>query len=564
MDTEDVGDTINVDAYDDVDVDVDVDVDGRSHMFSSGHDGGDGRHRVGGGTASEARTQRGGSLVGSTVTLANCAIGAGVLATPYAVSTFGTIGGGMAIASAAGVVAYTLRALVRAGSAFGSTSYQGLVRDAFGAKVSIGVSVVLVVYLFGSCIAYLIIIGDSYEKVVGAISNNATATAWWANRRFAIAIAAAFLVTPLSLLREMNRLAPASVVALVSLAYTAGAIVCDAVVAPDTGSSSAARPSAFKLSVDSISAVPIIVFAFQCHIQVLAIFAELAASDDEPPSVSIETPNFGDDIEPIDSSGTETRRLKRMYTVISFAVGMCFIGYTLVAEAAYMSHPNVTSNVLDSYAETDAAMTVATALMGCSAVASFPVNHHAARAALDDLLASTFGWDQCAPGQAPLFRHVTQTIGFVVSTTLVAFVVKDLGEVFELVGATCGSLVMFVVPALLLLHPRMRRGKRRVGTESSAVLDADLRDLDEYTRELLSSVRGLLGEEERIQARDDDADGEFDNDGRDITRDDDHGENIRIGSGNVVISGGLMIIAAFVAVSNVYVLFFRAPAGAST
>jgi len=474
---------------------------------------------------------RHGNVLGSTATLANCAIGAGVLATPFAVSKFGTVAGGIIIFVTSLLVAYTLVVLVRAGSVFSSASYQGVVKDAFGPSASRAVSATLVVYLFGSCVAYMIIIGDSYTKAVAALAGGSDG-AWWASRRFAIAVVATFFVTPLSLLREMSRLAPASAVALVSLAYTASAIMCKGFAKVDDG---APKAVAFKLDADSVSAVPIIVFAFQCHIQVLTIFSELSAhtSDADENAESLDA---------VDDELVERKRVQRMHTVIALAVGACFVGYLLVGEFAYASHPNVSSNVLDSYDKGDAAMVVATIFMGFSAIASFPVNHHAARAALDDLLAATFGWEECAPGQAPISRHVTQTFGFVLTTTFVAFAVTDLGEVFQLIGATCGSLVMFVIPALLLLHPRMR-SKKDAGTRA---MDDDLQGLDDVTRELLSSAHELL------QSDLDDV-SDFGDDDRGSSS---SSKNLP-GPGTCVIAATLILFAAFVAVSNVYVLFFR-------
>jgi hypothetical protein len=232
-----------------------------------------------------------------------------------------------------------------------------------------------------------------------------------------------------------------------------------------------------------------------------------------------------------------------MYTVIALAVGACFWGYLLVGEFAYMSHPNVASNVLDSYGKDDKAMMVATIFMGLSAVASFPVNHHAARAALDDLLAEAFGWEACAPGQAPVTRHATQTFAFVLFTTLVAFVVEDLGKVFELIGATCGSLVMFVIPALLLLHPKVRSSKASAEEPMDDLLDG----LDDVTRELLSSARDLLEQD-------------FDEEGNIRPSGDDANTSAaaKPDVGAVGVASALLLFASFVAISNVYVLFFSA------
>ncbi|MGA0954652.1 MAG: hypothetical protein ACO3SN_02610 [Burkholderiaceae bacterium] len=46
--------------------------------------------------------------------------------------------------------------------------------------------------------------------------------------------------------------------------------------------------------------------------------------------------------------------------VIALAVGACFIGYLCVGEFAYIAHPDVTSNVLDSYDKNDKVMMLAT------------------------------------------------------------------------------------------------------------------------------------------------------------------------------------------------------------
>ena len=489
--------------------------------------------------------RRVGTIRGSTATLANCAVGAGVLATPFAVSKFGTVGGGALITFTALLAALTLVILVDASSALKSTSYQGVVRDAFGPNASRGVAATLVVYLFGSCVAYLIIIGDSYVRVIDAMGYDNSqdgSRPWWATRQCAIAVAAIFFVAPLSLMREMRRLAPASAVALVSLAYTATAIVFKAMEKSDVDGS--ARATAWSISSDSILAVPIVVFAFQCHIQVVAIYAELSngAKNSNLADVA-ELDDVASSLE--DEKRTERCRLRRMYVVIALAVGACFIGYLCVGEFAYIAHPDVTSNVLDSYDKHDKVMMMATIFMACSAVASFPVNHHAARAALDDLLADAFGWAHCAPGHAPVMRHASQTLAFVALTSVVAFIVTDLGKVFELIGATCGSLVMFVIPAGLLVHPKLRRRGKR--SSRASALDDDLRDLDDVTRDLLSSAMGLLGDE---------LSGDEEDEGVN------HTVNENAGSTAIDISSALgatalLLIAVFVATSNVYVLFFR-------
>jgi hypothetical protein len=196
----------------------------------------------------------------------------------------------------------------------------------------------------------------------------------------------------------------------------------------------------------SVLALPILVFAFQCHIQVLSIYAELREERARDPGARAE--ESGEDAE--DAKAARRRTMGRVATA---ATTMCLVGYLAVGACAYLSHPDIDSNMLKSYDASDPYMLVATVGMGLSAIGSYPMNHFSARAALDDVLAASCGWTPAAPGTAPAARHVSQTLAFVLATTATALAVEDLGKVFQLVGSTAGVLVICWVPAALLLVP---------------------------------------------------------------------------------------------------------------
>ena len=288
----------------------------------------------------------------------------------------------------------------------------------------------------------------------------------------------------------------------------------------------------WRFDEGTVLALPILVFAFQCHIQVISIFAELR---DEPgeggadahargegagvgtgiaghahahldyqqgvspssstsslsmllsPSPSLASTSSrvvvdggggggasgragagagvgGGHMQADGSDGgsrhvrgrkvraTSCRRAT-MERVVAIAILMCLVGYILVGEFAYLTHPDVQSNMLNSYGMSDPWILAASASMGLSAVGSYPINHFSSRAALDDMLSAALGWRAAAPGMAPARRHVSQTMVFLALTTAVSLQVTDLGVVFQLVGSTAGVLVIFLVPALLLLQP---------------------------------------------------------------------------------------------------------------
>ena len=436
------------------------------------------------------------SLLVSTFNLANCAIGAGVLSMPFAVSELGVALAALVLPTVAVVVVFTLKVLLRASDVYGAVSYQELVCKALGPVAAHAVSVALVTYIAGSCVAYIIIVADAFASVaaVAGVPGAHVAGAFGVERMAVILVTSACVLLPLSLLRRTKHLAPTSAFSVVALAYTACAVVADfaggafsALGAFDdargraeedrtNGTDIDGRHRAptesegnwwFRVSRDgavgsagfrggavdlwrfderSVLALPILVFAFQCHIQVLSIYAELR----EEPSVSpARAEESGEDA----ARAKAAARRRAMGRVATAATTMCLVGYLAVGACAYLSHPDVDSNMLKSYDASDPYMLVATVGMALSAIGSYPMNQFSARAALDDVLAAARGWTRAAPGMAPPARHVSQTLAFVLATTATALAVEDLGKVFQLVGSTAGVLVICWVPAALLLVP---------------------------------------------------------------------------------------------------------------
>lgn len=599
-------------------------------------------------TSSE--TPRRASVLSTAFNLINCAIGAGVLGVPFAVRSMGAVLGALSLCLVMAVSVLTLNVLTRAARAYGASSYQELVRKSMGWFAAHVVSLTLIAYVFGSCVAYTIVCADSFgEFNKRAFGSGSIA----ANRSVIVLFTSTCVMLPMSLLRSMERMAFASSFSVLALLYTAVVVVAkgfDAVRAlffdifvatmrhdasgggggpdhdflastpsrdvDDGVSGSTPHVRAWVLDHGTVLALPVLVFAFQCHVQVVSIFAELrnprvtrkpsssvqaAAPGIEPstsaheseaaPSVvnggwgkdflrgndevnedeSESSEVFMDATSQSDFSGfsslassrggspaplgttggagggaggaegadagTHARRRssgasgstlsmilspsparrpnrRRRLFSSSSSVGVgaplgtrtregeaeraeldrsvtmervsfwsmltCLAGYLAVGVFAYAAHPDVPSNLLDAYPADDLPMLAASLLMGLSCAASYPINHFASRAALDDLYVAavrswkrrfkktrgddggddsgvTLGPTPAPPGQAPAGRHYTQTVAFVASTTALALAVDDLGVVFQLVGATAGATVIFILPGILLLLPGYHR-----------------------------------------------------------------------------------------------------------
>jgi len=458
------------------------------------------------------------SFLVSTFNLANCAVGAGVLSVPYAVSELGVVLALVVLPAVAAVVVFTLHVLIDAADVYGAVSYQELVSKALGPGVAHFVSFTLILYIAGSCVAYTIIVADAFASVAAVAGvTGSVPGAFGVERTVVILVTSVCVLLPLSLLRRTKHLAPSSTVTIVALMYMCFAVLVEFVkdfsssmsddwsdVSADgnytgndngtgTWNNSTARRGEGNISLhtrdrgsvgsvtfagrvidlwrfdaNAVLALPIFVFAFQCHIQILSIYAELR---DEPESddgdTREETLVVGDEEtdRPLSAGRGDSavnrvshatdkkqnRRQQSMRRVATVATAVCLVGYLLVGVCCFLNHPDVNSNMLKSYDCKDKYMLVATVGMGLSAIGSYPMNQFSARAALDDLLAAFLGWRKASPGLAPIKRHVLQTLIFITCTTATALRIEDLGKVFQLVGSTAGVLVICVVPAALLM-----------------------------------------------------------------------------------------------------------------
>jgi len=419
----------------------------------------------------------GGTAMNSVFTLMNAAVGAGVLSIPYAFKCLGVALGPIIALTIVCLEISTLCILVRAGDRMGANSYQDLVLAAFGQKMSTFVAISLVVYLVGSCAAYLIIIGDTLTPLVKSI----VPESWHYMevmihcRRIVISVVSILFVLPVSLLRSLESFAMVSALAPVCLGFTTVCVMIRAKGVEFNGSNGLPEGAVYvREGMDWILGFPIILFAFQCHIQVNQVYREL----EERPTFSFwkkrettwPTPthaNKRDSMEEslineeypenewVDGDRVEldrrSSREKVMYTICGMALLICLLAYALVGIFGYFIDPTTKeTNILNIFSHHDALIQGARVAMCIVAIVSYPVNHYSARSAIDDLITSAMNWPKSPPTGAPTPRHVALTLGFFMTTLVISLIVSNLGSVFELIGSTVGSLVVLVLPAMML------------------------------------------------------------------------------------------------------------------
>jgi hypothetical protein len=121
----------------------------------------------------------------------------------------------------------------------------------------------------------MIIAGDT-AKALGARWLASTLPPFLLTRPAAVLTPAVLIMLPLSLKHNMGSLAPASSLAVAVMALTCAAIAFRAL--QDTSEATAAAGRGHPAGgFGMFAAVPIIVFAYQCHVQAVPIFRELTA-----------------------------------------------------------------------------------------------------------------------------------------------------------------------------------------------------------------------------------------------------------------------------------------------
>jgi amino acid permease len=116
---------------------------------------------------------------------------------------------------------------------------------------------------FGVGVSYMIIIGDLMPGVMQGLTGHADHFPYLLNRHFWIT-AFMLLVIPLSFLRRLDSLKYTSIVALVSIGYLIVLVVYHFAADPHA-SPEDIRVIGWEGPIETLSTLPVVVFAYTCH-----------------------------------------------------------------------------------------------------------------------------------------------------------------------------------------------------------------------------------------------------------------------------------------------------------
>ncbi|KAL2059124.1 hypothetical protein ABVK25_000416 [Lepraria finkii] len=356
--------------------------------------------------------------------MANSIIGAGIIGQPYAFREAGLTMGILLLVVLTVTVDWTIRLIVVNSKLSGADSFQATMEHCFGKSGLVAISVAQFAFAFGGMLSFCIIIGDTIPNVVAAIFPSLPDTPFlWllTNRRAIIVLLVLCFSFPLSLYRDIAKLAKASTLALISMAVILFTIITQGARIPEDLRGNLRGSLFFRNGF--VQAVGVIAFAFVCHHNSLLIYGSL-----------------------------KKPTMDRFARVTHYSTFASMLACMAMALAGFLTFGDKTQgNILNNFPRDNLMVNVARLLFGFNMLTTLPLECFVARETMMHY------WFPGEPFNPHL--HLIFTTSLVVTATALSLITCDLGAVFELIGATSACALAFILPPLCYIKLSTRSWK---------------------------------------------------------------------------------------------------------
>ncbi|EXJ59114.1 hypothetical protein A1O7_06545 [Cladophialophora yegresii CBS 114405] len=346
--------------------------------------------------------------------MANSIIGAGIIGQPYAFRQAGMTMGIILLVALTVTVDWTIRLIVINSKLSGADSFQATMQHCFGSSGLVAISIAQWAFAFGGMIAFCIIVGDTIPHVMEALIPGLREVPflWLLTERRAIIVLFVLGISwPLSLYRDIAKLAKASTLALISMLVIIVTVVTQgASVDPELRGN---LKGLLFVNDGFFQAVGVISFAFVCHHNSLLIYGSL-----------------------------KTPTIDRFATVTHYSTFISMIACLIMALAGFLTFGNKTKgNVLNNFpSQGHVIVQIARLCFGLNMLTTLPLECFVCREVMNNY------WFPEEPYQPN--RHLIFSSALVVTAMAISLITCDLGAVFELIGATSACALAYILPPL--------------------------------------------------------------------------------------------------------------------
>ncbi|KZT08313.1 amino acid transporter [Laetiporus sulphureus 93-53] len=365
-----------------------------------------------------AKRLEGGGMLDSVANMANSILGAGIIGLPYAMRQAGFVSGIILLVILCGVTDWTIRLIVVNAKLSGRNSYIEIMHHCFGPSGRAAVSFFQFAFAFGGMCAFGIIIGDTIPHVIRLLFpklETIPVLSLLTKRQFVIALCTICISYPLSLYRSIDKLARASILALLGMLIIVASVLAEGPRVPaELKGDPSARFTVIEPGV--FRAIGVISFAFVCHHNSLLIYGSL-----------------------------RTPTLDRFAKVTHLSTALSLVACCTLAISAYLVFTDKTQgNILNNFAGDDTVINVARFCFGLNMFTTLPLELFVCREVIEQYFFSHEPFN--------MQRHVFFTSVILCSSMIIALITCDLGVMLEITGGASATALAFIFPAACYLR----------------------------------------------------------------------------------------------------------------
>jgi amino acid permease len=372
----------------------------------------------------------------SFANMTNTVVGAGVLGLPYAFSKTGFLMGPLLLLIAACYAWNGLHLIACTCAKTGFPANLRSVSKSVHKRLPLVFDGIIALNTFGSGSAYLIVIGDLMPVVCAQLGAGGV----WLHRNLWVFVGFS-IAAPFTFPHELDFLKYTSAACIIFIIYVALAITFFAIPGVDNPCENQMLDDDGPCQGDhvlyegvtaagTLSVLSIFVFGYGCHISSFPVVSEIRKAT-----------------------------VQNLDRVFASSLAAASVIYFLVAVCGYLTYGEmVRSNILLNY-PAKGAMTIARLMVSFVVTFSYPLQANPHRRSVMTILRSLLDEEGEEPSlRVTRMRYMTVTVCYLAATLLVGQTVSDLGKVIEVMGATGGTTIMFIMPSTLYLYHFPVRG----------------------------------------------------------------------------------------------------------